>query len=66
VGNSTHSDHRETSERSPHLEKKPGSHLVSRELRRELRDWLETYQQLRRREANLIHEAFVLDVGEGE
>jgi len=39
---------------------------VSRELRRELSDWLDSYQQNRRREANLIHEAFVLDVGAGE
>ncbi len=39
---------------------------VSREIRRQLRDWLDTYQELCRRESNLIHEALVLDVGEGE
>ena len=46
--------------------KQAGSPLVSRETRRELKNWLDAYEQLRRREANLIHEAFVLDVGEGE
>lgn len=39
---------------------------LSQECRRQLTDWIKWYRQHRRREAALVQEAFVLEVGQGE
>lgn len=39
---------------------------LTNELRRHLNDWITSFQLHQQREDNLVHEAFVLDVGEGE
>jgi hypothetical protein len=39
---------------------------MSRECRRQLEDWIHWYRQHQRREAALVQEAFVVEVGQGE
>lgn len=39
---------------------------LSREIHRQLRDWLNAYRNHDRRETDLVQEAFTLDVGAGE
>ena len=39
---------------------------IASELRRHLSDWIASFQQHQQREDDLLHEAFVLDVGQGE
>lgn len=46
------------------LERCTGS--LSPECRRQLEDWIKWYRQHQRRETDLIQEAFVLEVGQGE
>lgn len=58
--------HRQLREIRERIARDVEARVVIREVRRQLRDWMQTYQEHDRRESDLLQEAFILDTGVGE